>query len=118
MSPRDYKAACERPDVFRRSVLVETLRVVQAELPELALRLEAILNQPPLEKPHLHTGEKWNDFICVSISVSDAEMARGLFVDRESGTVSLGGNATALTGHYAEIADAWTNYIFGLDGTI
>ena len=117
MSPNEYKAACERPDIFRRSILMETLRVVRAELPELALRLEAITNQPPLKKPHLHTGEKWNDFVRVSIGISDAELVRELFVDKESGTVGLDGNAAALTGHYAEIADAWANYIFWLDGT-
>lgn len=111
----EYKAARRSPDAFGRSTLEETVRVLRAEAPELAPLIELALNQPPIDKPRRHTGEEWTDFIRVSIGFSDAETIRDAFVSKEVEAVSSEGSTTALAGHYAGRADAWTNYLVWLE---
>jgi len=48
MSVDEYKAACQRPDAFTREALKETVRVLQAEAPELV---------PLVERGHHGTGK-------------------------------------------------------------
>lgn len=107
MSIDEYKAACQRPDAFTRGALEETVRVLQAEAPELVPLVEQALSQAAIEKPKRHAGDETTDYFRVHISVNDAVAIRDAFVDKEAEAVSPDGDTTALAIHYAGMADAW-----------
>lgn len=107
MSSDEYKAACQCPNAFMRGALEETVRVLQAEAPELVPLIEQALSQAAIEKPKRHAGDETTDYFRVHISAADAEAIRDAFGDKEAEAVSPEGNTTALASHYAGIADAW-----------
>lgn len=116
MQVDEYKAMCQHPDVFSRSTLEETVRVLQTGGYELMPLIERTLLQPPLEKPCAHVGDATTDFFRVAISASEAEAIRDACIDEEvASVVGPEGYNAALARYYGKLADLWTDYIIFIE---
>ncbi|MBC7449279.1 MAG: hypothetical protein H7330_14600 [Hymenobacteraceae bacterium] len=111
MNASEYKAIGQRPDVFSRPDLEDTIRALSEIHPVLSLQLAAILTQPGVSKPDKHSGDSTADFFRLELSTDDAETITDLLGGKEAESVGVDGNTTPAASYYARFVDLRTNYL-------
>jgi len=109
MDPEEYKTLCARPDVLRRSALEDTARALRSvRSPDTPL-VEEILEQPPVEKPVVHSAGSEADFFYVTLERDVAGSVLETLLDAEQAAA----RRTAITfdkTRLTELIDLWTRY--------
>lgn len=103
-----YKRICDRPDVFSRWMLEQTRELVEADL---ALRLAAVQDGLPVEKPADHLGGAPTDMFALTLSVLEVE--RICLAIESAITAGVTTSATRRRG-LGGFQEAWTEYLTGL----
>ncbi len=115
MEASEYKLLQEDPRVFRRVELADTCRHLGKKLPSVSFLLARTLNEPPIEKPLLHSGGADSDLFLVQMPLADVREVCGFLLDGEAAAVSSEGETTPLASEIASLVDRWTRYAKSLD---
>jgi len=103
-----YKQICDRPNVFSRWMLEQTRELVDADL---ALRLAAVQDASPIEKPFDHQGGAATDMF--ALMLSDVEVERICLTIESAIAAGVTTSATRRRG-LGGFREAWTEYLTGL----
>ncbi|MBL3827288.1 MULTISPECIES: hypothetical protein [unclassified Marinobacter] len=107
MNQSEYKKLSQAENVLRRSVLEETIDVIRPRHPEIANKIQAIIERGPIQKPEKHQVREESDLFRVSLEQLELEAVVEVFGDLEVANVSSEGKTTPAAAHYAEMLDLW-----------
>jgi len=108
MNQSEYRELAKAANVFGRSVIEETIDVVRPAHPRIANKLQAIIEQGPIEKPEKHQGGKETDLFRVVLQQREFEAIVEVFGVLEVANVSSEGKTTSVAAHYADLLDLWS----------
>lgn len=111
MEREEYKSICERHDSFHRGIIESTERSLNLISPSLASRLQYILKGSPISKPSKHEGGSQTDYFIVDLKKQEVVQIVEHLIDQEASEIGENGEIKAKSGHYASLADQWTNYL-------
>ena len=94
----EYNQVCERPDVFSRSALEQTFRLIRPSHPSIALTLQNILYGVSVPKPAVLVGDKRTDNFQISLEAEEIQAIIAALASQASMTElkKIQGNITAL----------------------
>ena len=98
MDDAEYRRLCSQPDVMRRTEIRATLTRLTKSRPDLAERLEALLQSAPIPKPPGHDAGADTDYLAIHLTEDEIEAIVDALGDLES--------ALALDGHHDQASAA------------
>ena len=115
MTPEDYRNSISSPDVFRRSELEESVRILQGTRRRHVDLLVKVLAEPPMPKPSKHQGGPDTDHFRVAIPQGTVSEMLDELLSAEAEAVAPNGSTTPLASRRAALVDRWHEYLRWLE---
>ncbi len=114
MDSKEYKILCDRKDAFRREWMEKTITYLKEKRREdLAIHIEEVLSDEPIEKPHDFRGDKGDDWFVINISKEVHEEITNCLFSLEASSVGSDGETTAKASDVATLVDLWNKKLLG-----
>ena len=111
MNTEEYSSLCKQRDAFSKGSLDATRYALKGTHAPSFERLTEILDGNPVEKPELHTGDKYTDYFKVELNTAQAEQIVEHLIDLEAEAVGPDGETTSKASMYSDLVNAWVNYV-------